>query len=66
MTTDRLARALEGVTPVQAYRIGIECGRLSARLESINRRLEAHLLRLGVTQEQLDAIEPYPINTKEN
>lgn len=46
---------LEGVTPVQAYRIGVECGRLSALLESINRKLDAHLLKLGVTQEQLDA-----------
>lgn len=46
---------LEGVTPAQAYRIGYECGRLSALLESINRKLDAHLLKLGVTQEQLDA-----------
>ena len=61
---------LEGVTPVQAYRIGVECGRLSALLESINRKLDAHLLKLGVTQEQLDAAaggtEPCPITTKEN
>lgn len=46
---------LEGVTPVQAYHLGFECGRVSALLESINRRLDAHLLRLGVTQEQIDA-----------
>ena len=70
MTTGHLARELEGATPVQAFRIGVECGHLLARLESLNRRLDAHLLKLGIPQEQLDAAadgtEPCPITTKEN
>lgn len=51
---DRLARELEGATPAQAYRIGVACGRLLALLESLNRRLDSHLLRLGIPQEQIN------------